>query len=54
MAAAEVFAADQVLQAAQFAATSAQISGNTKAATIINHAAASLQNARAMAAAGGS
>jgi hypothetical protein len=42
-----------VLQASQLAATSAGLSANTKAQAIIDHAAASLRNAQAMAAAGG-
>jgi len=50
MAAAQVFAADQVLAAANIGASSAQQSGNAKAQLIISHAAASLANARAMAA----
>jgi hypothetical protein len=54
MAAAEVFAADQVLQAATISASSSTLSGSTKAAAIVSHAADSLKNAQAMAAAASS
>jgi hypothetical protein len=44
----ELFAADDVVTASQDAAKSAQISGSAKASALLNHAAASLANARAM------
>ncbi|HEY3057942.1 MAG TPA: hypothetical protein VGL99_03110 [Chloroflexota bacterium] len=51
MGANDLLAADVVLAAGQLNATSESISGSTKAATIISHAAASLKNAQAMASA---
>jgi len=51
MAAAELFAADQILQAATLKGTSSTLSGSAKAAAIITHAADSLKNAQAMLAA---
>jgi hypothetical protein len=51
MAAAEVFAADQILQAATIKSVSSTLSGSSKAAAIVSHAADSLKNAQAMAAA---
>jgi hypothetical protein len=51
MAAAEVLSADAVLQASNIAVSSAKVSGNTKAAAILAHAADSLRNAQAMASA---
>jgi len=49
LAAATVFAADEVLAASQVSQSSANITSNTKASRIISHAAASMKNAQAMA-----
>jgi hypothetical protein len=51
MAAAEVLASDAVLQAATISSSSANLTGKAKAAAILAHAADSVKNAQAMAAA---
>jgi hypothetical protein len=51
MGANDLLASDVVLAAGQLSATSAQINSSTKAAALLGHAAASLANAKAMAAA---